>query len=329
MVSVGILRLEVCEGHLTHDVKKLSRMDPYMAMSCRDQQWRSAKDKNGSKKPKWHDQVFVIDVKYIGDEIYYKCLDEDRGKDELVGSHNAKISTFTAEPQMDMWMDIFYKGKEAGRIRMKSTWEPIEEKPPTKEESDDMMAKAQAAIKRLSQKKKELEAEWEEIKARTAKHEAEHEERLAALGDDDGEVDLSKFDAAVERANQHYEETMASIQKQRELAEEGKADFEASIVTRTREAAEAREARDAEIAAMEEKAGADKAERDAANEAAAAEAGAAHEEKVNRARHRLEAELEQDQEAHDAIKEEISEIAKRMLAINEKIQQKLQALADL
>lgn len=51
---------------------------------------------------------------------------------------------------------------------------------------------------------------------------------------------------------------MAKIAKDRELAIEGKADFEAKIAEQVREAAAARDAKDAEIADLEAKAAADK-----------------------------------------------------------------------
>lgn len=45
-----------------------------------------------------------IDVKYIGDDIFIKLFDEDPGKDELISQTNAKVSTFTAEKHMDLWL---------------------------------------------------------------------------------------------------------------------------------------------------------------------------------------------------------------------------------
>lgn len=128
-MSVGTLHMTLKEAHLTHDVKKIGKMDPYVKVVCRDWNWKSEADRNGSKKPVWEDQSFSIDVKYMGDDIYYKVFDEDKGRDEKVGDGGCKISTFCAEPEMDMWMEIEYKGKSAGKVRFTSRWEPSESAP--------------------------------------------------------------------------------------------------------------------------------------------------------------------------------------------------------
>jgi len=184
-MSLGKLHVQLVEAHLTHDVKKIGKMDPYVKVEVRDFRWKSKADKNGSKKPEWHDEHFTIDVKYLGDDIYYKVFDEDRGKDEKVGDGGCKISTFCAQPEMDLWMEIDYKGKSAGKIRFKSRWEPEEDA--GKEKMEGMMAEAQAALVSLAQKKKELENEFAAVNARIEEHEASYEARLATVagGDDD------------------------------------------------------------------------------------------------------------------------------------------------
>ena len=95
-MSLGKLHVQLVEAHLTHDVKKIGKMDPYVKVEVRDFHWKSKADKNGSKKPEWHDEHFTIDVKYLGDDIYYKVFDEDKGRDEKVGDGGCKISTFCA-----------------------------------------------------------------------------------------------------------------------------------------------------------------------------------------------------------------------------------------
>ncbi len=184
-MSLGKLHVQLVEAHLTHDVKKIGKMDPYVKVEVRDFHWKSKADKNGSKKPEWQDEHFTIDVKYLGDDIYYKVFDEDRGKDEKVGDGGCKISTFCAQAEMDLWMEIDYKGKSAGKIRFKSRWEPEEDA--GKEKMEGMMAEAQAALVSLAHKKKELEHEFAAVNARIEEHEASYAGRLAAVagGDDD------------------------------------------------------------------------------------------------------------------------------------------------
>ena len=126
MASLGLLKLHVVEAHLTRDCKPLRKMDPYAKITHRDQDWKSKTDKRGGKTPKWEHQHMDIDVKYIGDDIFIKLFDDDPGKDELISQTNAKVSTFTAEKHMDLWLQLEYKGKEAGRLRVTSEWHPNE-----------------------------------------------------------------------------------------------------------------------------------------------------------------------------------------------------------
>jgi Ca2+-dependent lipid-binding protein len=141
-MSLGTLHVTIKEAHLTHDVKKLGKMDPYVRIVCRDFNWKSAADRNGSKKPVWeHDNSFDIDVKYLGDDIYFKVLDEDKGKDEKVGDGCAKISTFCAQEHSDLWLDIEYKGKDAGKVRFVTHWKPSHTGP-SKDEHQGLLEEA-------------------------------------------------------------------------------------------------------------------------------------------------------------------------------------------
>ena len=323
-MSVGNLHLKLVEAHLTHDVKKLGRMDPYCKIVCRDFHWKSNADKNGSKKPVWHDQEFDIDVKYMGDDIYYKLFDEDHGKDEKIGDGGCKISTFCAEPEMDMWMDIEYKGKKAGKVRFESKWSPAEE--PKKEEHEGMMAEAQAALIALAKKKKELEEEFESVNATIAEHEASHEGRLAAVA---GDYDMSAFEEAKAQAWATYHEKEAQINKERDMAQEAKQDAEAAMAQRVREAAEARDAKDKEIAELEVKAAADKEQALADIEAGKIAAAEGHEHKVQAVKDEVAAQAAEDEAAYESVAGEIKVIAERLLELNEKMQEKLTALTNL
>lgn len=325
MSSLGNLKLQLVEAHLTHDVKMMRKMDPYVKVVCREFVWKSKADRNGSKKPKWDDQHFEIDVHYMGDDIYYKVFDEDKGKDEKVGDGSCKISTFCAEPEMDLWMEIEYKGKAAGKVRFTSKWEPKEgEHSP--EEQEGMQAKAQEALKKLAERKHELEGELEAANAATAEHEATYPDRLAAL---EGCNCQEKFDEAVAAAEGAYAAEMERIEKQRALAQEGKEDFEKSIANQVQEAAANRDVKAAEIEEADAAADVARDEALAAIEegkAAAAEAKEAAVAEVKADVERIEAE---DQAEYDRIADEIKEIAEKLLEMNEKMNEKLTALTNL
>jgi hypothetical protein len=252
-------------------------------------------------------------------------FDDDRGRDEKVGNGGSKVSTFCADPEMDLWLDIEYKGKEAGKLHFTSKWEPTDVQP-SAEEHGSMMEEAQAAIMALSKRKNELEDEYNGVNATIEEHEATYEEKLAAV---QGDIDESAYTKAVCAAHAAYDETMARIQRDRELAEEGKGDFEKSIADKVRDAAEARDAKNEEIEAFIVKSDED---REQANTDAAAGEESAKEAKEARLA-ALEEELAGvkagDDAEYERVAGEIKEIAERLLEINEKLQEKLTALTNL
>ena len=99
-------------------------MDPYIKMKSRDQEWKSTVQKNAGKEPKWEGECFDIDVVYHGDDLKFKVLDEDVGRDGHVGKGSAKLSTFMHAETFDEWFEIEHKGKPAGKIHLRSEWAP-------------------------------------------------------------------------------------------------------------------------------------------------------------------------------------------------------------
>ena len=83
MATSGNLRLQVIEARLTRDTEFFSKMDPYTIISTRQQQFRTRTLNGAGKTPKW-DQAFDIDVKYVGDDMTIKVMDEDVTASDLV-----------------------------------------------------------------------------------------------------------------------------------------------------------------------------------------------------------------------------------------------------
>ena len=79
----GILRLTVVEAKLTRDTEWFSKMDPWTQIETRQQKLRTRTLQGAGKTPKW-DQVFDIDVKYIGDDMIVTVFDEDVVTSDLV-----------------------------------------------------------------------------------------------------------------------------------------------------------------------------------------------------------------------------------------------------
>ena len=60
-------------------------MDPYVKIETRQQNLRTKTMQGAGKTPKW-DQIFDIDVKYIGDDMTLTVLDEDVTSSDKIGS---------------------------------------------------------------------------------------------------------------------------------------------------------------------------------------------------------------------------------------------------
>ena len=81
----GTLKIEVIEARLTRDTEFFSKMDPYCEIQSRMQKFRTRTLQGAGKTPKWN-QSFDFDVKYIGDDIHIKVLDEDVSASDVVST---------------------------------------------------------------------------------------------------------------------------------------------------------------------------------------------------------------------------------------------------
>lgn len=53
MSVTGVLRIHVIEANLTRDTELIGKMDPYVSMKTRDQEWKSTVARNMGKNPNW------------------------------------------------------------------------------------------------------------------------------------------------------------------------------------------------------------------------------------------------------------------------------------
>jgi len=107
MVDIsGCLKLTVVEAKLTHDTD-CNRMDPYVIIQVREQEFRTKISEEGGREPTWG-ECFDIDVKYIGDDMTVKVMDDDIGADDKVGVSKIKLSSFCVNGGFDEWYEIYY-----------------------------------------------------------------------------------------------------------------------------------------------------------------------------------------------------------------------------
>jgi len=322
-MSLGKLTITLIEAKFTRDVDLIRKMDPYVKFKSREQVFKSGVDKKGGKHPKWEsDNVFEIDVKYLGDDITFVAKDDDRGKDEKIGDGESKISAFCCQPEWDEWFEVEHKGRRAGKIHIASKWEPVNEE----SHNHDDMGEIQQAIRELAMKKKELTEAFNDIKDLQDKHKEEGEARVAeaeaaAAGED--------WDAKAAEAEAKCVADHEAAQAMRDEAEGNKEEFEKSIAEQLKIAIETR---DAVVNGMEGNVAAADEEKEAAIAAAEAEKVAC-EEKNAEEKARVEGEIEEEKRGdairEEAIKDEIKETAEKLLAINQQIQDYLTKLTEL
>ena len=123
MATSGMLRLSVIEAKLTRDTEWFSKMDPYCEIQTRHQKVRTRTLNEAGKAPKWN-QVFDIDVKYIGDDMTVTVYDEDVCSSDLVGKATVKMSSLCIAGGLDDWFPIQYKGRQSGQVHLKGEWKP-------------------------------------------------------------------------------------------------------------------------------------------------------------------------------------------------------------
>ena len=123
MATHGSLALTVIEARLTRDTETFGKMDPYVKISTRQQNFKTAVKNGAGKTPVWN-QTFNIDVKYVGDDMTIQVFDEDVGSDDKVGEASIKLSSVCIGNGIDEWFTIQHKGKSAGQVHLKSVWKP-------------------------------------------------------------------------------------------------------------------------------------------------------------------------------------------------------------
>ena len=117
----GKLKLHIIEAKLTRDTEVFSKMDPFCKFQMRDQTYKTKVLNGAGKTPKWN-EIWDIDVKYIGDDLLIDVMDEDVTSSDMIGQASIKLSSLCAGGGMDEWFDIQYKGKKAGTIHLKGVF---------------------------------------------------------------------------------------------------------------------------------------------------------------------------------------------------------------
>ena len=113
MSKSGKLTLHVVEARLTRDTEMFGKMDPYVIIKYRTQEWKTGVKDEAGKKPVWN-FTCEIKIKSIGEDIEFTCMDKDVFGSDTVGAGVVNSSALCVPEGADDWFEIHHKGKSAG-----------------------------------------------------------------------------------------------------------------------------------------------------------------------------------------------------------------------
>ena len=106
MATTGKLTITVVEAKVTHDTNMCSTMDPFVIIEHRHDKFTSKVCKDGGKAPTFGED-FVIDVKYIGDDMTLRIMNKNTfSASDLVGESVIKISGLCVNGGLDDWWNV-------------------------------------------------------------------------------------------------------------------------------------------------------------------------------------------------------------------------------
>ena len=104
----GDLKLNILEARLVCDTDIFGTMDPFVKITARMQEFKTKTRYNEGKSPNFQ-EVFDVDVKYIGDDIVFEMWTENIcTSDEMIGQFRMKISALCVNAGVDDWWCIMY-----------------------------------------------------------------------------------------------------------------------------------------------------------------------------------------------------------------------------
>ena len=126
MVDEGHIRIHVLEAHLTHKTDLIAKMDPYVKLFLREEEWKGPTDKDGGKEPKWTSHnTAEFKVHYLGDDVFFKVFDHEKiGHDQLICEGQVKLAGLLRDHiGFDEWYDLFHKGEHAGKLHLRTEFQ--------------------------------------------------------------------------------------------------------------------------------------------------------------------------------------------------------------
>ena len=137
MKGAGALIVKPISGKLTRDTEFMGKMDPYCVVKVGNQKKRTAVHHSAGKFPCWSDTLVFDNPSE--DLLTIECWDSDTASaDDLVGSITIPLHNVYSSGKFLDWVNLLYKGKSAGQIRLEIEW-CKNEKESTQQVSQNLM----------------------------------------------------------------------------------------------------------------------------------------------------------------------------------------------
>lgn len=121
MKGAGALIVKPISGKLTRDTEFMGKMDPYCVVKVGNQKKRTAVHHSAGKFPCWSDTLVFDNPSE--DLLTIECWDSDTASaDDLVGSITIPLHNVYSSGKFLDWVNLLYKGKSAGQIRLEIEW---------------------------------------------------------------------------------------------------------------------------------------------------------------------------------------------------------------
>jgi hypothetical protein len=152
------LKLQLLEGKFLKDIQTFGKMDPFVVLKLRNDDWKSQIRDGAGKYPKWDNSISEWDVKYAGDDFTIEARDDEVFGSRMIGMTVVKISTFIWEGGFfDEWTPVYAKGKEIGRLHWHA-WYTDLTKPKEEEKKEPVVPVKRPIVDELIKKRREEEA---------------------------------------------------------------------------------------------------------------------------------------------------------------------------
>ena len=79
-------------------------MDPFATLQYREQTFKTKVMQGAGKTPVWN-EIFEVDVKYIGDNLTLRVMDQDVTTSDTVGEAIIKLSALCIQG-LDDWFEV-------------------------------------------------------------------------------------------------------------------------------------------------------------------------------------------------------------------------------